>query len=336
MTLNPESTGSFAAQMLRDLGVPAVAVAGGRPLFVTLEDAEMGGGSLVSELAQPAPILPAEMDLKEAVSTLSQMKSLCAWVQKSGSFIGLASVSMILDELALSRDAMTGLTWSDHLREWGQERLKEGQELTILFFDLDRFGAYNKRYGHIYGDKVLRQTAQMILDVRDPRRDIVVRYAGDEFVLASTRSRIDLEELRTELEKKTLSVEGIDEKITFSVGIAGGNRGAERTTVHLAATLDNLINLASRDALARKPKKVEAPTLVLHPSEALSLALSAFRQDHPEKAGRIADVQYQVMPEAGLVVNLIDSEGNSLSTAPLGQDLKASLQNALAHFAQAG
>lgn len=334
-TLNPESTVSYACQLMRDMGVSSLPVEGDKPLVIHASEACLGKGLLVKECAEEAPILASHSEIKEAATQLAKLKKDAGWVVRQGQFAGLVTIRGLLDELATSRDPMTGLTWSDHLREWGQERLAEGRELTLLFIDLDRFGAYNKRYGHIFGDRVLKQVAQALLDHKDPQKDIVVRYGGDEFVLASTRDREDLEALRSALSALHLSIEGIEERITFSIGMAGGNRGRERTTVHLAATLDNLINLASRDALARKPKIAEEPALILHPSEALSLALEDFRAAHPDKASQIVDVQYQVVPDSGLVVNLLGESGRRLSSAPLGQDLRASLKNALASFAQA-
>jgi len=334
-TLNPESTVSYACQLMRDMGVSSLPVEGDRPLVVHASEACLAKGLLVKECAEEAPILASDSEIKEAATFLTQAKRDAGWVVKNGQFAGLVTIRGLLDELATSRDPMTGLTWSDHLREWGQERLAEGRELTLLFIDLDRFGAYNKNYGHIFGDRVLQRVAQVLLAHKDPQKDIVVRYGGDEFVLASTRDRVELEELRSVLSMQNLAVEGIEERITFSIGMAGGNRGRERTTVHLAATLDNLINLASRDALARKPRHSEEPALILHPSEALFLALEDFRISHPEKASQIADVQYQVVPDRGLVVSLLGESGQRLSSAPLGQDLRASLKNALASFAQA-
>jgi len=320
---------------MRDLGVSSLAVAGDEPLTIHANEACLSRGLLVKDCAEAAPTLPSDCEIKQAATFLARAKAEAAWVTKDGKFAGIVTLKSILDELGTSRDPMTGLTWSDHLREWGQERLAEGRELTLLFLDLDRFGAYNKRYGHIFGDRILKQLASILLELKDPRQDIVVRYGGDEFVLASTRDRAALEALRVELCAKQMTVEGIEEAITVSIGMAGGNRGRERTAVHLAATLDNLINLASRDALSRKPVQAEEPILILHPSDALNLALADFMVSHPDKASQIADVQYQVIPDSGLVLNLLDESGRRLSSAPLGQDLKASLKNALASFAQA-
>ncbi len=59
-------------------------------------------------------------------------------------FYGVVTSNMLLKELRRSWDPLTGLGWSDRLREFGIEQLAKGQEITILFIDLDNFCQYNK------------------------------------------------------------------------------------------------------------------------------------------------------------------------------------------------
>ena len=52
--------------------------------------------------------------------------------------------------------------------------------------DIDFFKLYNDNYGHMAGDQVLKQVAQMLLDsVRS--NDIVIRYGGEEFLVLLTK-----------------------------------------------------------------------------------------------------------------------------------------------------
>jgi len=88
-------------------------------------------------------------------------------------------------ELA-ERDALTGLANRKALRDRLVERLavaaRTGQELAVLFVDLDRFKAINDTRGHLVGDALLRKVAERFkVSLRDG--DVVARLGGDEFAI---------------------------------------------------------------------------------------------------------------------------------------------------------
>ncbi len=57
-----------------------------------------------------------------------------------------------------------------------------GRSLSLVVFDLDRFKSLNDTYGHLAGDQVLREVAEL-LTVTVRSIDIACRYGGDEFVI---------------------------------------------------------------------------------------------------------------------------------------------------------
>jgi diguanylate cyclase (GGDEF)-like protein len=72
---------------------------------------------------------------------------------------------------------------------------------AIVIFDLDHFGAFNKRHGHQTGDVVLRAFAD-ILRRRFRGSDVVGRYGGEEFLAVLDgatveQARMVAEEIRT-------------------------------------------------------------------------------------------------------------------------------------------
>jgi len=193
-------------------------------------------------------------------------------VMKGGRFLGIVTASMLLKELRRSWDPLTGLSWSDALREWGIEALRNGKEIVVLFVDLDDFGAYNKRYGHIVGDKVLQLVAATLKDFVDPRSGILVRYGGDEFAIGLVAIQEEGQELARRIMSvsRELMVPEAEEPVSFCVGVAGGKRTRERENVHYHATLDNLINLASQECIVQKRNK---------PSKAVVAMAAAKTQD---------------------------------------------------------
>jgi hypothetical protein len=66
--------------------------------------------------------------------------------------------------------------------------------LALLFIDLDDFNQVNDTWGHLVGDRVLQVVAERLSTSVRPN-DLVVRYGGDEFVVAveGARRRRDLE-----------------------------------------------------------------------------------------------------------------------------------------------
>ena len=58
---------------------------------------------------------------------------------------------------------------------------RTGARAAAIMFDLDHFGAINKRHGHQTGDAILRAFAD-ILRARFREHDVVARYGGEEFL----------------------------------------------------------------------------------------------------------------------------------------------------------
>ncbi len=86
-------------------------------------------------------------------------------------------------------DALTGLPNRRMLRDRLEQEIKrckrDGQQLAILFMDLDHFKEVNDTLGHDSGDQLLVEAAQRIKQcVRDA--DTVARMGGDEFTIILT------------------------------------------------------------------------------------------------------------------------------------------------------
>jgi diguanylate cyclase (GGDEF)-like protein len=87
---------------------------------------------------------------------------------------------------AAERDALTGLGNRRHLERRVAEllprALAEGAPLALAVLDIDHFKLVNDRQGHLTGDQVLVQLAQLL---RDNMRasDVLARYGGEEFVV---------------------------------------------------------------------------------------------------------------------------------------------------------
>lgn len=130
------------------------------------------------------------------------------------------------------KDDLTGLfnrRLLIHLfRDFWNELAVQNGRLSLLILDLDGFKAVNDRHGHLAGDAVLRDMADL-LRKSFRNSDIVVRYGGDEFVVllpeaAASEAASLGERARTELEAHDFgSVVGSGEDgpvLSFSIGVA--------------------------------------------------------------------------------------------------------------------
>ena len=242
----------------------------------------------VGTLLKPATIvLDPNTSTREVVDQFIENKVDFAPLVDNGIFRAMITSSMLLERMRQSWDPRTELPWSDALRTWGAEQLKESTEIAILFLDLNDFGIFNKRYGHVIGDRVLKRFADFLLSCTDSEQDIVVRFGGDEFAVGTRRDRDDADNLAaTLLERgKTLTIPEIEETIHFAVGVHGGRRSKERLNVHFGATLDNLINLASQDCLLQKKKNQTGHSQVV--AEPVNMDLDSAGQSYlPTDADR--------------------------------------------------
>jgi diguanylate cyclase (GGDEF)-like protein len=205
---------------------------------------------MTTELLVATPQTP----LRVVAEWLQRHRQTVLPVVEEERLVGIITVYDLLSEIGRSYDPMTGLPWSDYLREWSIERLAEGKEITILFFDLDNFGVFNKRYGHLIGDEVLRRVAQLLLSEINPETDVVCRWGGDEFAIATLRRREEAGLLAHHLSRQIANIHlpEVDIPIAVSYGYQGGKRTREREQVHYAATVDNLVNLASQECMMMK------------------------------------------------------------------------------------
>jgi diguanylate cyclase (GGDEF)-like protein/PAS domain S-box-containing protein len=110
--------------------------------------------------------------------------------------------------------------------EW--RRCQRHQEpIAILMVDIDYFKAYNDIYGHVQGDRCLRQVAQILQSCVRRAGDLVARFGGEEFTLVLPRIKIDgatqmAEQIQTAIETANIPHEqsAVSDRITLSIGIA--------------------------------------------------------------------------------------------------------------------
>jgi diguanylate cyclase (GGDEF)-like protein len=153
-------------------------------------------------------------------------------------------------ERRAATDALTGLpnarSLQDTLKRMVAQAGRGGAPLTALMLDLDRFKALNDDFGHDLANDVLAAVGA-VLQAEVRASDFAARFGGEEFtILLPDTDReggvVVAEKVAGAL--RTLSVPGLDRRITASIGVA--------TFPTDAATGDHLLRVADRALYAAK------------------------------------------------------------------------------------
>lgn len=107
---------------------------------------------------------------------------------------------------------------------WGINA-RESFPLALLMIDIDRFKNYNDKYGHLEGDKCLKEVAKEINNTVKRKGDFVARYGGEEFVVLLSNTSIDgaiilAEKIRINIEDLVIKNDGLASSVTVSIGVA--------------------------------------------------------------------------------------------------------------------
>lgn len=126
-------------------------------------------------------------------------------------------------ELMATTDNLTGL----YNRQFFQSNLlthianfqAHNTPLSLMIVDIDYFKQVNDTHGHFEGDRVLVELARLMKEICT-KKDVVVRYGGEEFVILLPS--VNAEEAKQRAESLRIAVENNDWgkcQITVSIGI---------------------------------------------------------------------------------------------------------------------
>lgn len=99
-----------------------------------------------------------------------------------------AALRSMTDQLKMlaTTDGLTGLTnrraFDIALENELARVRRNGEPISLLLVDVDRFKAYNDIYGHQAGDEVLKTVGKCLKDALRRPGDVAARYGGEEFV----------------------------------------------------------------------------------------------------------------------------------------------------------
>lgn len=125
-------------------------------------------------------------------------------------------------------DGLTKVFVRRHFFERFREELKRAVRfqfsLSVLMVDVDHFKSYNDKFGHLVGDRTLKEVAQVIRN-HMRRVDVIGRYGGEEFIIVAPeiqkREAAELaERIRSAVAHKSLRLYDEETRITVSIGLS--------------------------------------------------------------------------------------------------------------------
>ena len=123
-------------------------------------------------------------------------------------------------------DFLTGLYNRRNLIKYLTIKMKKmnpNEKYAGFMLDINNFKSINDKYGHSYGDRVLKDVSEVLLSITE-RGDYVARFGGDEFVIICSIDKDEEVAMIIDRIKRACDKYNADEKkthtIIFSIGSA--------------------------------------------------------------------------------------------------------------------
>ncbi|MDD4938699.1 MAG: response regulator [Candidatus Omnitrophica bacterium] len=160
----------------------------------------------------------------------------------------LARIRMILRRTArdLEANPLTRLPGNVSILNELSSRLESKTLFAVCYVDLDKFKAYNDKYGFEHGDEVIRETARILIQstqkIGNPS-DFIGHIGGDDFVIVTTPDVADnlCKEIIAEFDERSPSFYNeTDRKAGFIMGL--DRQGKEQKIPLLSVSIGLVTN----------------------------------------------------------------------------------------------
>ncbi|MFH1092377.1 MAG: diguanylate cyclase [Pseudomonadota bacterium] len=233
------------------------------------------------------------------------------------------SIMLKKEESAL-KDELTGLYNRRFFNRMFQQELERARRfnepVSLLILDVDNFKNFNDQYGHLAGDQVLVQLAEIM---RSTGRSIdhVTRYGGEEFAIILPKADQGqalgaAERHRLAVEKSVFQIGGREQRITISAGAATYPDDAQ-DGLRLIEVADKALYEAKKAGRNRAFAACQEKRLHVRSPLALNINLrfagySDFRQARTKNislGGLGGEIPGPIIENPGLEIHLLFEEG---------------------------
>jgi diguanylate cyclase (GGDEF)-like protein len=148
-----------------------------------------------------------------------------------------------------TRDELTGLYNRRFFFTEAERALNASEPVNLIVFDLDDFKRVNDTFGHLAGDRILRDIGTLFTN-HTRHGDVIARYGGDEFVmLVGASGPAEVEALEKRLVAAFSELSWTFGDVTFGVSVTSG---LACSSLIAQPTLGQLLGAADRDLYKNK------------------------------------------------------------------------------------
>jgi diguanylate cyclase (GGDEF)-like protein/PAS domain S-box-containing protein len=198
---------------------------------------------------------------------------------KQGEIVGGVEIFRDINELTRLNKECRMLSMTDELtklpnRRWLFKHFlvemaraeRSHKPISLLILDIDDFKKYNDTYGHLAGDKILKQVGASLKKV-SRLGDLPVRYGGEEFIILlpetkAAEAKIYAERVRTRIASDTQTVHPGQQSVTVSIGVSSWNgRGLVPDIQPLISSADTALYRAKRHGKNQVSLSLDLPRI---------------------------------------------------------------------------
>ena len=151
---------------------------------------------------------------------IAELKLISKRAIESSSLLNQAGKRKYYQDMSIL-DGLTGVYNHRYFHEklnWQIEHLRRfPQAFSLFMIDIDNFKKYNDSYGHLEGDKVLHDVAQLFVESLR-QDDVVCRYGGEEFAIILPQTD---KYHAVRVGQRLLEIVRARLPVTVSIGLAG-------------------------------------------------------------------------------------------------------------------
>ena len=237
-TVSSDKSVSYAAERMNEWKVGSLIVVDHGTVMgiITSRDVRSSHPNrIVADAMTPNPICTSpDRFIWDALNIMDRHEIERILIMEEDKMVGLATREAIKMKVSEFMDPLTGLYRAPYIQYAGEEFLKNRQPFHLLFIDLNDFGQINKRYGHPFGDDVIREFSNRAAAEVVEDRDFLCRYAGDEFVMITLADESEVEHF-IRLFSQPIVINNIS--VSAAVGHVNGHREPDFFTLSLREIL---------------------------------------------------------------------------------------------------